>query len=288
MGSIERDMAHLMTDKPGGVIEFGGLAWVGVVCTGFAYGWSRNGANIIGHEVGHNWGAGHCLDPSPCNNMCGACFSIGPNTRDVIAAHRDSRHCIEPDFGYRIALPPYVHQSATVQVSKSALAAGGAIEWDPLEGAADANCDQVSILQVDGVSARGATVTLAATMGGGQVARYMPEPIPFVGQDTVGFTLIDSSGQATGGVWTLDVRADRLAAYWEMDGSSSTVVADRTRAGIDAQSSQSLTRVPGRFGTGIRFDGNGQTLTTVRLHSMGIGPLPFGFCAWVTLQAQNT
>ena len=65
-----------------------------MVCGGYAYGWSLDSAGIIGHETGHNWGAGHCHDTSPCNNQCGACLNIAPNTKRIIEAHRDSRTCL--------------------------------------------------------------------------------------------------------------------------------------------------------------------------------------------------
>jgi len=96
-----RSHAHLFTGKnlDGSII---GLAYVGVVCNNnFAYGlseanFSTNFSNItdlVAHELGHNWNAGHC----PCSNppytmnasLTGANTFNPSLTRPVIAAYRD-------------------------------------------------------------------------------------------------------------------------------------------------------------------------------------------------------
>ncbi len=106
-GGIARDIGHLLTGRFGGA----GLAWVGVVCNdpGFSYGLSScafnliggtNGltclANVLAHELGHNWGANHCTCASPAYTMnpsyrpCPLRF--GPTSRGEIDAHRDANN----------------------------------------------------------------------------------------------------------------------------------------------------------------------------------------------------
>lgn len=83
---VVRDVAHLMTGKDldGSVI---GVAWLGVVCDlDTAYGLSQSQFTtfyphrviLTAHELGHNWGAGHCgsggcssqFPPQPCESTC--------------------------------------------------------------------------------------------------------------------------------------------------------------------------------------------------------------------------
>ncbi|MEQ1892161.1 MAG: M12 family metallo-peptidase, partial [Planctomycetota bacterium] len=164
--AIQRDIAHLMTGEPGSVIEYGGLAYVGVVCnTNVHYGWSMDGANIVGHELGHNWGAGHCHDVERCNNMCGACFFVGPRTREIILAFRDSRACLDTVPSYALPLAPYVAPDGAAR-RKDELANGAPLAFDVLANDADGNCGPLLVREFERTSAQGGTVARAAGAGG--------------------------------------------------------------------------------------------------------------------------
>lgn len=66
-GGVSRDVAHLFTGRSinGSTI---GIAWLNAVCGSFAYGLVESDFNnnfscatdLSAHELGHNWGAGHC------------------------------------------------------------------------------------------------------------------------------------------------------------------------------------------------------------------------------------
>ncbi len=107
---IKRDMAHNFT----GVGSFSGIvgvAYVGVVCSlGSAYGSSKafhssitTNAGLVSHEMGHNWGAGHCdSQGSDCKIMCsrlGGCGrslrGFGKASQKVIVNFRNSRNCLD-------------------------------------------------------------------------------------------------------------------------------------------------------------------------------------------------
>ncbi|MCA8959873.1 MAG: IPT/TIG domain-containing protein [Planctomycetes bacterium] len=114
--SIARDVAHLFTGQPlqAGIL---GIALAGTVCTASAYALSvdKEPSSYAGrvavpaHELGHNWGAGHCNGAPDCQIMCASLGGCGPITEfgsdalAAISAFRDTRPCLTPDLS--IALP---------------------------------------------------------------------------------------------------------------------------------------------------------------------------------------
>ncbi len=112
---IRRDTAHLFTGKNinGGVI---GIAYLNGLCSssiGYGLSQSRFSANfasrvaLTAHELGHNWSAPHCDDPTCpgypacCRIMCsglGGCSgqitSFGTFSANQIIAFRNSRSCL--------------------------------------------------------------------------------------------------------------------------------------------------------------------------------------------------
>ncbi len=196
------DLAHLMTEKSwtGGIA---GLAWVGTVCTYSRYGWSRNSSGIVGHELGHNWGAGHCLDTVVCNNLCGSCLYIGPNTKAVIEAHRDSRWCLDLAPPYATPVPPYVTPES-VSMTREELLAVDSLSFDVLANDHDANCDTLSLVGYDPVSIQGGTIT-----DSDNILIYTPPDSGFLGLDTFTYIVGDGNdGQMTG---TVSIESKGLA-----------------------------------------------------------------------------
>jgi len=99
---ISRDFAHLFTGKnlQGGTI---GIAFLGAVCTGNGYGLVQSdccgsdacSTDLSAHEIGHNWGAGHCNCTNNTMNpfiVCANNFSTG--SINSIVAFRNSRTCL--------------------------------------------------------------------------------------------------------------------------------------------------------------------------------------------------
>lgn len=103
-GGIQRDLAHLFTGRniQGGTI---GIATLGTVCNiSSAYGLSQSRytsnytlrVSLTAHEIGHNFGAGHCDNSPPCHIMCsgnGGCSIptlFGTTAKNQINSYRQS------------------------------------------------------------------------------------------------------------------------------------------------------------------------------------------------------
>lgn len=104
-GGIQRDLAQLFTGKnlQGGTI---GIAWLGSVCTSFAYSLVESDFNgvfscatdLSAHEMGHSWGADHCS----CNNFTMNPFITCANTfhntftePDIISFRNSVDFCLD-------------------------------------------------------------------------------------------------------------------------------------------------------------------------------------------------
>lgn len=249
---VVRDMAHLMTGKPGSLVEFGGLAWVGATCNkGLAYGWSMDGANIVGHEMGHNLGAGHCADPSPCNNMCGACFYVGPNTRRIKESYLAGTNCLDTVGFYETPLPPYAFPDE-LSLRKDEYDGLGTVVFDVLANDSDGNCDPLHIQSFEAVSERGGTVYQV-----GQRLFYDAPADPFVGEDVFHYVVADGTGKKKQGAARVTVRSLELRGYWELDDGAGDVAAESTPSQNAGDVEGAAVWTSGVLGTGaLEFDGN--------------------------------
>ncbi|MCA8975329.1 MAG: IPT/TIG domain-containing protein [Planctomycetes bacterium] len=129
-GSVARDFAHLFTGRNIGAASGGtiGVAYVGVVCNlGSAYGISQNRFTsnygrrvaVTAHEIGHNFGAGHCDSASPCYIMCsglGGCNNnvslFSPSAQNQIIGFRQTLACLTT-----ITSPPTISSLSPTSVN---------------------------------------------------------------------------------------------------------------------------------------------------------------------------
>jgi hypothetical protein len=167
--SIQHDVVQLFTgqDMAGSVI---GIAWVGAVCDPLR----RSVVQILGglgcetdlsaHELGHNWGSGHCSCPENTMNpslTCSNDFSAG--TISVIENFRDSRTCLTACSGASTALPFFDDfPSTTIDDGLWALVDGA--ESNP---AADNEPSPPNALNLDGSANGGDEIRTASFVAGG-------------------------------------------------------------------------------------------------------------------------
>lgn len=242
--NVPRDMAHLMTDKSN-LSGYAGLAYVGVVCSkSWAYGWSVDSTGVVGHELGHNWGAGHCHDTSPCNNMCGACLYVGPSTRDIKHGFRSGLNCLDQVGPYADPVPPYTYPDSVV-VTKNQLAAGP-LSLDVTENDDDGNCTPFQITATDDPTPAGAHTSVDALLNLAYDAAQ-----PHVGPDTFTYTVTDTDGSSAVGQVVVDVPARELEAAWPLDDGAGFLAADTTGYGHTGE----LQGGPLWSGNGLVFDG---------------------------------
>jgi hypothetical protein len=281
LAAVPRDIAHLMTERstPG----IGGVAFLGVVCTSLGYGFSHDSEFIVAHEIGHNWGAGHCLDPWTENILCnGGGLIIGPRTRDTITAHKLSRTCLDEIGIYPNPLPPYA-ATDELALKASDLDPGVPVVVDVLANDHDGNCDKPTIATFEPISARGATIGLS--MGAGPGARdelsYTPSAERFVGLDSFSYTIVDASGSTAEADVVLDFPSPGVKAYWSFDETSGTLARDSSGFDHDAVAQAPTQWVTGVIGGALEFDGSSQVLDTF---APSFAP-PWSVSAWVRRSA---
>jgi Concanavalin A-like lectin/glucanases superfamily/Metallo-peptidase family M12 len=252
LGHIDRDLAHMLTNKSG--IQYGGLAWVGTVCTSLAYAWSLDSAGIVSHEIGHNWGSGHCHDGSPCNNMCGACLYIAPITRGIIDNFRNSRWCLD-EVPYRSPVPPYTSVPDTAIFLASELL-DGPVLIDPLANDEDGNCDPIQLTQLDGATARG--VSLQTLQGpqpdGRDRVIYDASNSPVVGLDSFSYLGASKDGLAAGLEVSILINPVRQLQGWPLDEGSGSTSVDRFDP-LKVAQINGASWTTGITGSALAFDG---------------------------------
>ncbi|MCE2884316.1 MAG: M12 family metallo-peptidase [Planctomycetaceae bacterium] len=234
----ERDLVHMFSGT-GYSDGIAGVAWVGVVCNSYGVGMTRFAdANVLCHEVGHNFNAPHCAD-EPCDTMCGGCLWMGPNDKNIMTSHRNAVACLSEDPAVEQPIPP------DAQMDRFSVPAGSTgIDLDVLANDTDYSCEPLAIHAFDGTSPRGGTISL---VGSGATARlrYTP-PAGFFGSDTFNYTLRDPGGLTD----TADVRVTVTTTGTILVGRVCGATAQSLQSAIDfadAAAGAEIVVAPGRY-----------------------------------------
>ena len=289
-----RDLTHLMIgsgktwDADCGCIA--GLAWVGVVCTSSAYGWSRDSDAIVAHEIGHNWGGGHCEDGSSCNILCSGCPVVTPNLQRTIERHRDSRNCLDiVPGGFATQVPPHITPDS-VSISLNDLLVQETITFDVLANDYDANCDSITLFSFDKHSTQGGTIQRSIGTGqDGQDELIYTPPDDFAGHDMFSYIPVDSTGQSGLGIVTVDISFPDMVGYWPLDETSGDIAYDSTSYDNDGtcQGNGGLSfdtnSATGHFNNGLQFTADDQY---VDINASDVPP-PWTASMWVKRQSNT-
>ena len=101
--NISRDLVHAFGgNPPGGILGIANISGVCNTSNGYAVSWwwgSINGhADLVAHEMGHNWSAPHCDNSNPCWTMCAACplgqLRFAPVSVNRIVNYKNTRTCL--------------------------------------------------------------------------------------------------------------------------------------------------------------------------------------------------
>jgi hypothetical protein len=257
MPQVTRDMAYLLTGKPNPGL--GGLAYVGVVCTNFAYGMGIGGwgyEGIFRHEAGHNWGAGHSCGTERRYIMCGNSISAFSafNIR-IMAAHRDSRNCLDEVPNASDPAPPYVRLDRIIL-----LEGGGPTAIDAVSEDTDPNCVPPRLVSHDARSAFGAAILPLDPLAPGRADALLYSPrTDLLGTDHFGYVVEDGTGNRAEGSVLVEVRPRGLVVHLKLDETSGTAAADSGGLGHDGEFRGGLDfavdSVPGRHGRALKLSG---------------------------------
>lgn len=285
----EFDFAHLLTerDTPG----IAGLAYMGWSSNG-GYGWSKDWAPIIVHEMGHNWGANHCLDPVEApylnNHECGGGgLWIAELNKDTAMWYKDrNSECLEPIDSYDTPLPPYAHTDRAA-ISKLQLDAQQELIIDVIANDHDANCDPIVLSSFDSRSSQGGIVERSVGTGdGGQDELIYTPPADFAGHDMFSYIPLDITGQSGLGVVKIDVSFPDMVGYWPLDEVLGANAHDVTSYGNngtcqgDGELSFDTNSVAGHFNNALQFTADNQY---VDIKALDVQP-PWTTSMWVKRQ----
>ena len=259
LAAVPRDMAHLIVGQEMDTNVIG-LAFVGTVCNfGFEYGLTQGNlgfggvVSVLSHELGHNWNAAHCLDETPCNQMCGGCNVFGPITVQTIMDFVSAIDCLDQVPAPTTPFPPFA--------APESFQGFGPMLIDVLANDHDANCEAIS-LSVPAASAGGGTLGILAGAGPNDrdLVSYLPA-IGFEGTDSFEYTVTDPAGLMASAVVTLVQRDEipDLMGHYRFDNAASLDMLDSSEFQRDGTYrdgvAQGLPGATGATGNSVRLAG---------------------------------
>ena len=257
---FEYDFGHLITSHNNGNVI--GLAWVNSVCSTLRYGWAIDNVDVMAHEIGHNWGLGHCNDNGDCRIMCsgiGGCdhdsSSFGLPSRTQLLAREAS--CVPHVAGTASPAVPPRTVDDKIAVNRGELSDIGTLLIDALANDYDGNCDLLQLDAYDALSLEGAVLGLSIGTGtnGADELSYTPGPSFMLGRDYLHYTIGDGNGSQAAGIISVEPKTSSLVGYWKLDETSTTVANDSSGFDQDGSVQGSPTRTTGYWGNSISFDG---------------------------------
>ena len=263
------NFAHLMTARaaPG----LAGLAWQGWSCSGKGFGWSVDDAATVGHELGHNWGASHCVDrvqaPWQHNIQCGGGgLWVGPaNKARMIASKNRGSACLTQVPASDFPLPPYADvDRLTINLAgQDKNTDPSSLTIDVLANDHDTNCDPIHIESHPERSVQDALIESAAGAEDSAQSLVYHPPQGFAGIDRFSYTIQDSTGRSATSVVEIDLRHPGIRAYLPLDERRGKAVHDPSRVEAIGQLENMRFQdnsTQGKRGGALEFDDDDQYL----------------------------
>ncbi|MEN6308737.1 MAG: LamG-like jellyroll fold domain-containing protein [Anaerohalosphaeraceae bacterium] len=233
-------------------------------------GWNgdMNWWHVARHEIGHNWGAGDCVEgcPGPDGSTVNSGNSIelsrmsNPEADQIMGCRRGkitNGVNIRNIGAYSYPVPPYANLDEFTAI------AGIPTTLDVLGNDYDANGDWITVADFVQTTPLGGTVAFHPAGGpDGRDALYYSPPAGTFGTDKFQYSIVDDTGRTSQGniIITVDIPNQTLRGYWKLDETTGTTAYDSTikanhgtLAGSNTFDSGSVT---GRFGKALSFDGN--------------------------------
>jgi hypothetical protein len=199
LNSSNRDLVHLMTKR--GDTGTGGIAWLDVLCDSYGFGFSGYmdnsisfnipnynwNLNVVGHEIGHNFGASHthwCGWPGGpidnCGSLEGSCDGFTNNPTAQLGTMMSYCHAIGGG-SVTLAFHPIVIENALVPGANGASCigdcAGTITSCGSLYGCTDPTaCNYDAVAEVDDGSC-GEVDVCGICAGGGETCTGCTDPI---------------------------------------------------------------------------------------------------------------
>ena len=246
---------HLVTaDNNGGVL--------GVAFLPGTVGWSVNNPGVIAHELGHNWGLGHCNGNGDCHIMCsgfGGCDgnpSFFGDPGALFLRNRGFSVNWKTNIGAMVdQVPPRAFPEEVILFPEDLDSQGG-LMIDVLANDHDGNCESLTIAGVDNRTTLGGT----ATVSNGEI-RYTPPAFSPSGIDTFNYTCQDENGNRDATTVTVVIEIDTfdLIGYWNLDETTGSTALDSTSNARHGTLNGGFTfdtdNVSGQLGDALSFDG---------------------------------
>lgn len=216
-----------------------------VYCTvGTTHAYSR----ALGHEVGHQFGAGHRSSWEDIMESAGSCLGAGTVERLIDHGHI-ALEAAAPAVIYGAPVPPYAMEDGANTMQDQPL------KIDLLENDYDGNGDSVILERVDPVTTNGGSVQVVS----GGIVRYTPAP-GFLGMDEFTYSVADPGGLTNRhGYAKIYVRNNGLAAHFKFDENSGSFIMDSGPYEAHGQFTGGLSyanSVPGKMGAALERTAN--------------------------------
>ena len=185
----------------------------------------------MAHEMGHNWGLGHCDGDGDCHIMCsgyGGCNGspnyFGDTKAAKIHSWSYSKSCIDDTPNpFDIQVPPRAFADAAT-IERDQLMLEGSLAIDVLANDYDGNCDLLSITGLSSPTNLGAT--LSAENG---LLVYTPSQPVIPGVDEFTYTVDDGNGGVNTATVSVVVTVPELVGLWRLDETEGSIAVDGSR-----------------------------------------------------------